>query len=223
MPTLAEVRRHQADIAELVRLATIDLDTLWRDVSDGVIARELLAEVLPELTAVYGAAAATLGADWYDEIRDTEATATGRYTVQVAELPAREKTDVIARAVVAPMFSATPDPAATLDLAGGSLQRLIADMDRGTIIGAAVEDPAAQGWQRVTDGDACGFCRMLASRPAVYKRSTVDFGAHSRCGCAAVPIFGGPTARVRDYTPSARNITDADRARTRQWMREHGY
>lgn len=224
MPSLAEVRRHQADIAELVRLATVDLDVLWRDVSDAVVARELLADVLPELTAIYGEAAASLAADWYDEIRETEAPPRARrFTAQVATLPAREQTDVIARWIVGPMFKTDPDPLAALNLAHGSLQRLIADMDRGTTIGSSLADPAANGWRRVTDGNACGFCRTLSDRGAVYRQATVNFGAHDHCGCSGVPSFGDDRVAAREFVPSTRNISDTDRQRARDWMRANGY
>lgn len=224
MPTLAEVRRHQGDIAELVRLATIDLDVLWRDVSDAVVARELLAEVLPELTAIYGEAAASLAADWYDEIRELEAPPNARrFSAQVATLPPREQTDVIARFVVGPMFSIDPNPSAALDLAHGSLQRLIADMDRGTTIGSSISDPSSNGWRRVTDGNACDFCRMLSGRGAVYREATVNFGAHDHCGCSGVPSFGDDRLAAREFVPSTRNISPADRQRAREWMRANGY
>lgn len=224
MPTLAEVRRHQSDIAELVRLARVDLDVLWRQVSDAVVARELLADVLPELTAIYGEAAATLGADWYDEIRETEAPPNARrFTARTVALPPSEQTDVIARWVVGPLFDAEPDWAGAKALADGSLQRLIADMDRGTTIGSSLADPSANGWRRVTDGQACGFCRMLASRGAVYRESTVNFGAHDNCGCSGVPSFGDDRIAAREFAPSTRNISPADQQRAREWMRANGY
>src|SRR5690606_420607 len=135
-------------------------------------------------------------------IREKEAPRNARrFAAQVALLPPREQTDKIARWAVSPLFSTEPDNLAALDRASGSLQRIIADMDRGTTIGSSIADPASNGWRRVTDGNACGFCRMLADRGAVYKRETVDFGAHDRCGCSGAPSFGDDRAAAREFRP----------------------
>lgn len=219
MPT---VDQYRSDLDELVRLATIDLDVLWRQVNDAAVARELLADILPELIAVYGSAAGTLAADWYDDLR-VEQEIPGRFSALVADLPPRGQTDALAGWAVGDLFSAQPDFDGSLLKAQGGMQRLIGNVGRSTVMGSSIADPRAMGWQRVTDGNACGFCRMLASRGAVYSESTVDFGAHDLCGCAATPAFDGRPIPVQPFTPSPRVVTDADRARTRDWMREHGY
>jgi hypothetical protein len=59
---------------------------------------------------------------------------------------------------------------------------------------------------------------MLEARGAIYTRSSVDFGAHDDCHCIAVPAFNGHPTPVKKYTPTSRDITDADRARTRDWI-----
>lgn len=218
MPTIEQYRR---DLDELVRLASIDLDVLWRNVDDAVVARELLVDILPQLVDVYGSAAGTLAADWYDDLRD-ELEVEARFSAIVAELPERSQLDALAGWAVSDLFSAEPDFARSLTNAQGGLQRLIANVGRSTVIGSSIEDPRARGWQRSAAG-GCGFCQMLASRGAVYSRQTVDFGAHDHCRCTAVPAFEGRELLVQPYTPSSRVVTDADRARTREWMQEHGY
>lgn len=63
-------------------------------------------------------------------------------------------------------------------------------------------DDAAIGWIRVTDGDPCGFCGMLASRGPVYRseqsaryvvnpKANRPVGAlyHDNCGCTAEAMF----------------------------------
>lgn len=46
-------------------------------------------------------------------------------------------------------------------------------------------------WRRVTDGDPCAFCAMLAGRGPVYSAETVTFPLHKgRCGCTAEEVFG---------------------------------
>lgn len=222
MPTL---RQYRADVDELVRLATVDLRALWRQVDDAVVARELLADILPDLAAVYGSATGTLAADWYDDLRE-EAEVRGRFRAIVAE-PAN-RTDELARWAVGPMFDAEPDQAVALARAEGGLQRLIADVGRETVMGSSIADPQAIGWQRVAAG-GCGFCRLLADRGAVYSESTVNFGAHDHCRCSAVPAWGGRPLPVQPYvekppaSEEARERARKERARTYRWMRENGY
>lgn len=217
MPT---VDQYRSDLDELVRLAWIDLDVLWRQATDAVIARELLADILPELTAVYGSAAGTLAADWYDDLR-LEENIDGRFQALVGDLPPRAQTDAMARWAVTPLFDESPDFAGALLNAQGGLQRTISNVGRDTVTGSSLADPRATGWQRSASG-GCPFCQMIASRGAVFSESTVDFGAHDNCRCAAVPAFRGKPIPVQPYKPTLRNITDADRARTRAWMRDHG-
>lgn len=217
MPTPLQ---YQSDVDELVRLATLDLRALWRQVDDAVVARELLADVLPDLAAVYGSATGTLAADYYDDLRE-EAAVRGRFRAIVAE--PSQRTDELARWAVGPLFTDDDDPyQRALARAEGGLQRLIADVGRDTVMRSSIEDPQAIGWQRVTSG-GCGFCQMLASRGAVYSESTVRFGAHDNCRCFAVPAFEGAPLPVHGFVPGRSRATQADRDRTRQWMRDNGY
>jgi hypothetical protein len=62
---------------------------------------------------------------------------------------------------------------------------------------------------------------MLIARGAVYTEVTADFASHDHCNCSAVPAFGGQPLAVKPYTPSSKNITDADRARVREYLRTH--
>lgn len=60
-----------------------------------------------------------------------------------------------------------------------------------TVTQKAVEnDSAAIGWIRVTDGDPCYFCALLASRGPVYKtEQTAAFEAHDDCACIPAVVF----------------------------------
>lgn len=49
----------------------------------------------------------------------------------------------------------------------------------------APTNPFWKGWARIPEPGACAFCRMLASRGAVYKRNTGNFHSHNRCRCTA--------------------------------------
>lgn len=51
------------------------------------------------------------------------------------------------------------------------------------------------GWRRVTDGDPCTFCAMLATRGPVYGKDTVlstgeGLRYHGHCGCTAELVYG---------------------------------
>jgi hypothetical protein len=54
------------------------------------------------------------------------------------------------------------------------------------------------GYRRVTGGNACPFCSMLAGRGAVYRLDTSSFLSHKHCHCTAEPV-------VRDV-PSDRYV-----------------
>lgn len=77
----------------------------------------------------------------------------------------------------------------------GSMGRLAMQGGRQTLVGAIRRDRNYRGrFMRVTDGNACAFCSMLASRGPVYL-SADSAGAshryHDRCGCSIRPYAGG--------------------------------
>lgn len=215
MPTADDLRDAVDDLATL---AAADLRVLWRDVTDGETARQALEELLPALVITYGTAAATVAADWYDEVRD-EARVAGRFRAVPAVVD-DQGTRELAGWAVGPLFDPEPDVRRAQVLAEGGLQRRIANAARRTVTGSVAEDRRAKGWQRSASG-GCAFCQMLASRGAVYSRSTVDFASHDNCRCVAVPAWEGQPIPVKPYTPSARSITDADRARVRAYLRNN--
>lgn len=219
-PALAGlIRSHFADLAELARIAQNDLQVLWSRLnsSDPVKVRDALAEVLSQLAATYGSAAATLGADWYEEVRDALGVK-GRFTADTAELPDDGRFEALAGWATGPLFSNEPDRAAVLSRAAGGFQRIVADADRHSVMQSSIADPKATGWQRVTSGGGCAFCEMLSGRGFVYESATVRFASHDHCDCTAAPAFEGRSVAVRPYTPSLRGSSEADRARVRKWI-----
>lgn len=67
--------------------------------------------------------------------------------------------------------------------------RHVLDGGRSTITATTAADPALVGYRRVTSGDACKFCSMLAGRGAVYSASTSRFQSHDGCSCSAEPVY----------------------------------
>lgn len=61
----------------------------------------------------------------------------------------------------------------------------------------------------------------------VYNLQTVEgwYAANGvivhNCNCNARPEFGGEAKKVREYVPSERNVSDADRARVRRWIKDN--
>jgi hypothetical protein len=196
-----QVALHRADLDQVVLQATNDLASGMQGVSDADAHgyRDALAEVLQGLAGFYAPAAATLGADWYDELR-SEAEVKGRFQAIVARLPDVGRTEALAGWAVEPLFGATPSVAKTIERASGGLQRIILDADRDTIARSSIADPSAAGWRREGSGE-CSFCRMLIGRGAVYSEATVRFRSHDHCRCVGVPDFGGPRLTLDSGSP----------------------
>lgn len=228
MLSTAEVAAYRNDVGDLTRLAERDLDVLTRDVSSGREMRELLEELLPGLVALYGAAAAALASDWYDEVREAQEVR-GFFRAIPAVLPDEDRTRSLAGWATGTALtnaaeglgSFTEDRAVIVTKAGGGLQRIVVDAARETVMTSSVQDPRARGWQRIGSGE-CGFCTVLIRRGAVYSERSATFASHDHCRCAAVPSFDGTPLPVNDYVPTGRRVSDADRARTRDYIRAQG-
>lgn len=165
-------------------------------------ARNALMDVAPRLMEVYGSAAASLGADWYDDLRE-EAGASKRFRAIVADLPTAGRAEALAGWAVSPMYQANPDPATTLVKAAGGMQRIIANADRESIGISATQDDNA-GWVRVGSG-ACSWCAQYIDGEVHYVTG-YDFDAHDFCNCLVVPEFRG----AQEPTPI--RVADPDEA-----------
>jgi hypothetical protein len=199
-------------VAGVATLALRDLSAAWRDAEDTARAGAVLRDTLPAVIETYGAAAATLAADWYDESRDE---AEVRRFFQATPATIKE---VGADSLIAWATAEATDVTALRTLIEGGTQRRITNFSRATVVESALADPEAIGWQRVGAG-SCAFCQMLISRGAVYSEASADFASHDHCKCAAVPAWGGASLPVKPYTPSTKKGSDADRARARAYLR----
>lgn len=88
----------------------------------------------------------------------------------------------------------------------GQMAKMVLAGGRMTITGSVQNDRQALGWARVTSGDPCTFCRMLAGRGPVYKsQKSADFEAHDHDGCTPEPVYDrgeihlGPVAQSATY------------------------
>jgi len=139
---------------------------------------------------------AALAAAYYRALRDAEGIRGEVRVIQaVAEIPDAQ----LAASLMAtgPRYyeyaSRVGNPRAAeiaLEKSGSAVTRHTLNGGRETITQTGLADPAAEGFARVTDGDPCAFCAMLASRGAVYKsEATANFKPHDRCGCQPEPVF----------------------------------
>lgn len=185
-------------------LAIQDVTELWRRSSDldSEAFRALIIEAFPELVDPYAAAAAELGAVWYDDSAPEL-----DYIAKPAALPAAE------------MLSSSAEWAlgASGDLAlgrlAGAAQRSVWNANRRTIVENSRTEAGAR-WARAVSGDACAFCAMLSTRGAAYRsESTADFRSHDHCRCQAKEVRPGqtftPAAHVARYEDAYRKASES--------------
>ena len=183
MSVVALTRQHRADLKQLTGLAANDLSAIWSSLNAAAGFDGLMDE-LPRLVAMYGAAAATLGADWYDELLADEEIA-GRFTAITAEPPDPGRAYALAGWGSA---EAAKNADTALALVSGGLQRIISDSDRQSVVVSSIADPKAAGWQRIGAGE-CDFCAVLIGRGSVYSEASAGFESHDHCRCSAEPVF----------------------------------
>lgn len=150
--------------------------------------RDRLLAYVPLLVAQYGESAAALAADWFDDQRSV-AGVRGRFTAALVIPDQSIKIVHTVRRAAGLLF--TDAPSRALVPLHAKAPEYVLESSRETIAQAAVRDPQARGWQRVTSSNACEFCTMLAGRGAVYNDLSVHFEAHGACNCVAAPSWGG--------------------------------
>lgn len=171
------------------------LITALARIDDPVEREAMLAAALPGLVDPLEAAASTVATEFY------EAQAGGAATFRAEVLPARDWDEIAPR--TAGWVLAQADPVAALV---ASVARSVRNAGRDTVIVNAGREGAR--WYRQASPGACGFCRMLATRPPVYSseaaalrvvgrggkaRGERDLGGkfHDNCSCTAVVVRPG--------------------------------
>jgi hypothetical protein len=213
---------HRVEQAALVSLIARLVAHAWATLLDP----HNLKGSTPRLTAAieaivkqYGAASAAHALSSYRSQRRA-AGIVGRPALRMPQAPSH---DVIEGTVENTLHSlygpVTPETEARVqDALTSEVEQLVLHQGRDALINATQSDKEAKGWARVTEPDACSFCRLLATRGAVYKtRESGDFRAHTKkpdgsggtCRCNVEPVFNAfeMTAQARQDLADYRNLT----------------
>lgn len=152
---------------------------------------------------------AALAGSYYQSFRGAERVA-GSPTPRLADPVNPEKVAaslyVTGRVMTGKAILAGKSPQAAMQTAlvrtSGAVTRHVLAGGRDTLVLSAGEDAQATGWARVTSGNPCAFCAMIAGRGPVYKgEDTAEFQAHDGCACMAEPAYAGSEwpGRAREY------------------------
>lgn len=214
-------------------------------------------EAVTTVVTQHSEVAATLAADFYDGER-IAAGVPGSFTVPLADPPPGEQVDNTMRWATKDLWPRDPEAATTteaqrapLDVrldqaekkAEGAAEKLVLDQGRQTVREAVQKDRYAIAYARAAALGACSFCKLMASRGAVYKNldavgraanekftgadSVIKY--HDHCHCQPIPVFVGqrfelsPHAAEWDrlYRDYAAGYSGDQLRRFRQALAEH--
>lgn len=205
MPSQADVERFATANSQIRQLAQRTLRREWgtltvtRDTVETV--RDVLLAVVPEITSMFGEVAATVAADHYEAARE-DAGVKVPHTTRVADPAPLEQVQASTRWAVAPLFTEDLDTAGTLSRLSAVVDRLSLEPSNNTILANVQTDRSDPKFARVPNGKTCAWCRMLASRGAVYaSQASALTGRHDDCNCTTEPSWSDddlPTHYDRD-------------------------
>lgn len=179
MPSQTEVENLQSLLSQLGALAGAALTSIWLDSTI-----EELTEQYPGFIDPFLGASAALTAEWYAQLNPAAA-----FAAAPAPIPQPE----VLSASVRWAFTQSDPLTATV----GSTERHIFTQSRQTVVSNAQRENVR--WARYASANACPWCRVLATREAVYSSADNAVAGHDNCNCMAVPIRGGDTWTPPDY------------------------
>lgn len=206
--------RQRVQQQALVASTLKELLTLWPAFNPADVASSwpALKAALRLLVGERRRISASLAGVYYTDFRSTEQVP-GSFRPRLATAINREEVDTSLE-VTGPIafkkaisVGQSPDQAKDQALVAlsGSITRMVLNGGRDTITEAVVDDDQAIGWVRVTDGDPCYFCAMLASRGPVYlSKSSASFEPHDHDQCGVEPVFDEDT----DWPGAARQFEE---------------
>ena len=182
MPTRAEVDLLRTAQAELTKRVRRELASLAGTLTGNPQAiRDTLLQVVPALVAEYGEVAATISAEWFEEVYGARAAMAAPIRAEFIEQGVRY--------AAGHLFEG--NTAATISALDTKLDKWIKQAGRDTISASADRHNIA--WARVPSGaKTCSFCLVMASRGAVYGREWAAGGRghdyHGDCDCQVVAV-----------------------------------
>lgn len=188
-----EIARHYAVGKALSGALQRDVDKAWAALHGDP---DQYRTAVSALVTEYSKASISLNHEHYVALRD-QAGVTSLAAVPVVTPADPVYIDTTIRWAMSPA-AGTEDGIAVRTV--GVAQKLVANSGRREMF-TAMDSDRVNRWARVTSGSSCYFCRMLASRGAVYRSDTsADFDAHGHCNCSIEPVFAShyePTAQTR--------------------------
>lgn len=158
---------------------------------------EQLVSVTTPLVRAHHGLSSSIASAYFEAFRRAEGvpgTALARVADPVKADRLATSLYVTGRVMTGKALAAGQTPEAAMQTAlvrtSGAVGRYVLDGGRETIIRSTSTDKRARGWGRITGGNACAFCSMLANRGAVYSDVTADFQAHDHCACSAESFYG---------------------------------
>lgn len=214
-----EVEEHYLAQFAIVAALTAAARELWPILNPADLEGTLppVRRGLAALVETYSSASIAVAADHYDDLRALH-VAGGFSTPIIEATPSKFLTsfDRIAGTTFAQVRT-VPDDLFLGELTtqlqralGISAESSVADAASDEIFAAMSRDEQARGWARIARPGACYFCRMLATRGAVYyTQRSGNFRAHEpkngrggTCRCTVEPQFS------REYEPTAQARAD---------------
>lgn len=203
-----ELRLAQSEIRRLVEARMSEIVDYLAGVP-GLTPQQFRNSLIVQTNLVvsqYGDVAASMAAEWYDDMRLSEGV---RGSFRALPQPSPYDADAVegmVRRAVAPMFDEVPDVTAVMRTVAQNAGKYVLGASRETVRKNSFIDPKGVGFQRIARPGACDFCIMLVGRGAVYKKETAFFASHGDCNCAAVPSWdrGAPEVDVDLYEASKR-------------------
>lgn len=180
MPSVDDATALQEVLGQLSTLTQSDLVQLFRKWSDHPDFSQILVSAFPEMVGPYLEASALVSAQMYDEFGTGSAFAAR----PVADIPAERMNGTLSWALNA------PGVASPLDRIAGAAQRMVFDASRNTMMHnladeyqvplEEVRQSAGTLWARHASLTACSFCRIMATRGAVYRSESSAQGVVGR-------------------------------------------
>ena len=219
MATRADILRINSAEMHLIELAKQELSDSIQgiDFTDPYEAKRRIAPIWDALIRTYGITVSTIASEWYGLLRE-EARAPGAYLAALIEADEQKISRSLAGALT-PAFEwadgklidvdADKVRVDTLSSLGSYLYQNLRGYGHDTMVRSVRQDPGRPYWARVTDGDGCAFCNIMASRGGVYESeesaTRIRGGSdryHDDCGCRATAFWRNST-RPEGYDPDA--------------------